>query len=93
MAFAAPDPVASGKKFEVVAVHGRTPHLLDDFVDEAVFTLRWEDDDRLVAGRGNRDGDIVRFTEKDVTHGGKDVRVWNIEPAHRPGQFTACTTR
>jgi hypothetical protein len=93
MTFAAPDPVASGKEFEVIAVHGRTPHVLDDFVDEAVFTVRWEDQDRLVAGRGNRDGDIVRFTEKDVTHSGKDVRVWNVELADRPGQFTARTTR
>ena len=93
MAFAAPDPVASGKEFDVVAVHGRTPHVLDDFVDEVVFTVRWEDQDRLVAGCGNRDGDIVRFTEKDVNRSGKDVRVWNIETADRPGQFTARTTR
>jgi len=30
----APDPVPSGKEFEVLAVHGRTPHTLEDFLDE-----------------------------------------------------------
>jgi len=48
--------------------------------------------DRLVAGQGHRDGDKVRFTEKDVDHGGKDVRVWEIT-ATKPGHFTAHTHR
>lgn len=91
--FTAPDPVASGKEFEIVAVNGRTPHVLDDFVDQAVFTLRWEEQDRLVAGLGHRDGDAVRFTEKDVIHEGKDVRVWLIGSADRRGRFTARTAR
>ena len=74
MMFAAPDPVASGREFEVVAVHGRTPHVLADFVGDAVFTLHWEEQDRLVAGTGRAEGaEMVRFTEKDVAHGGKDV--------------------
>lgn len=93
MMFAAPDPVPSGKDLEVIAVHGRTPHTLEDFLDDAVFTLRWEQADRLVAGLGQRDGDNVRFTEKDVAHGGKDVRVWEITAAQHPGQFTAHTHR
>ena len=88
----APDPVPSGKEFEVLAVHGRTPHTLEDFLDEAVFTFRWEQLDRVVAGQGHRDGDKVRFTEKDVDHGGKDVRVWEIT-ATKPGHFTAHTHR
>ncbi len=94
MMFAAPDPVASGREFEVVAVHGRTPHVLADFVGDAVFTLHWEEQDRLVAGTGRAEGaEMVRFTEKDVAHGGKDVRVWSIGPAAQPGQFLAWTTR
>ena len=93
MTFAAPDPVASGKDFEVVAVQGRIPNVLDDFVGDAVFTLRWEGQHRLVAGCGRRDGDTVRFTEKDVAHGGKDVRVWDVGPADQLGRFTARTTR
>lgn len=92
MMVTAPDPVASGKQFDVIAVHGRTPHALDDFLDEAVFTLQWEQQDRFVAGQGHRDGDRVRFTEKDVEHGGKDVRVWEITAAEYPGRFTARTT-
>ncbi len=91
--FAAPDPVASGKQFEVLAVHGRTPQVLNDFVGDAVFTLRWAEQDRLVAGSGHQVGDTVRFTEKDLADGGKDVRVWLIGPATQPGQFLAWTTR
>ena len=34
---AAPDPVASGKQYEVLAVHSRIPHALDDFVPVAMF--------------------------------------------------------
>lgn len=88
---AAPDPVASGKQYEVLAVHGRTPHALDDFVGDAVFTLRWEQQDRLVAGQGHREGDHVRFTEKDLDHGGTDVRVWEVTATQHPGHFTART--
>ena len=92
--FAAPDPVPSGKQFEVVAVHGRTPHVLADFVGDAVFTLHWQEQDRLVAGTGSAEGvDTVRFTEKDVARRGKDVRVWSIGPAAQAGQFVAWTTR
>lgn len=90
---AAPDPVASGKDFEVLAVHGRTPHTLEDFLDDAILTLRWEQVDRLIARQGHRDGDTIRFTEKDVDHGGKDVRVWEIRAAQHPGHFTARTHR
>lgn len=93
MICSAPDPVASGKPFDVLSVHGRTPRVLDDFVGDAAFTLRWDTEDRLVTGCGRRDAATVRFTEKDGTHGGKDVRVWSIGPATRPGQFTAETTR
>jgi hypothetical protein len=93
MIYTAPDPVASGKQFDVLAVHGRTPHVLDDFVGDVAFTIRSDADDRLVTGCGHRDADAVRFTEKDGDHGGKDVRVWSIRPAARTGQYTATTTR
>ena len=92
MIYTAPDPVASGKQFDVLAVHGRTPRVLDDFVGDATFTVRFEAEDRLVTGCGARDADAVRFTEKDGDHGGKDVRVWSVGPAAQPGQFTAETT-
>ena len=89
---AATDPVASGMRFDVVTVNGHTPRGLDDFVGDSDFTLRCADQDRAVAGCGHRDGDAVRFTEKDMFHGGKDVRVWAID-LDQPGQFTARTTR
>ena len=94
MMFAAPDPVPSGKQVDVIAVDGRTAHALDDFVGDAVVTLHWQDQDRLVAGSGWAEGaESVRFIEKDVAHGGRDVRVWSICPAAQEGQFVAWTTR
>lgn len=91
--FCALDPVPAGQEFEVLAVHGRTPHTLDDFLDDAAFTLRREQQDRLVTGQGHRDGDKVCFTEKDVDHGCRDVRVWEIAAAKHTGHFTARTHR
>lgn len=89
----AADPVAPGKEFEVLAVRGRTPHTLDDFLDDAIFTMRWEYQDRLVAGQGRRDGDKVRFTESDVDSGRTEVRVWEISGSEHPGLFTARAQR
>jgi hypothetical protein len=89
MTYAAPDPVPSGQPLPVIAINGRVPHVLDDFVGEAVFTLQWGGSDRLIAGQGSNDGAVVRFHEKDSGHG-KDVRVWLVRPAET-GQFTACT--
>lgn len=89
MMFAAPDPVPSGREFDVVAVNGRTPRVLGDFVGDAVFTLHWAGQERLVTGRGSSDGTAVRFLEKDVAHGGKDVRTWMISSAEPSGSFVA----
>ena len=56
--------------------------------------MHWQAQDRLVAGSGWAEGaESVRFIEKDVAHGGRDVRVWSICPAAQPGQFVAWTTR
>lgn len=93
MIYTAPDPVPSGKQFDVLAVHGRTPRVLDDFIGDASFTVKSEAQDRVVTGCGHREMDTVRFIEKDGGHGGKDVRVWLIGPAAQPGRFTARTTQ
>ena len=90
---AGPDPVASGMQFAVATVNGCAPARLEDFVGESDFTLRCGGQDRLIGGRGHRDGDSVRFTEKDAGHGGRDVRVWAIDLGQQPGEFTARTTR
>ncbi len=81
--FTAVDPVASGRHFDMTAVHGRPPHVLDDFVGEAVFTLHWQEQDRLVAGSARAVGvDIVRFTEKDLAHSEQQGRPGLVD---RPG--------
>jgi hypothetical protein len=89
MTFTTPDPVPSGQDLAVVAVRGRTPRILQDFVGDAVFTVQWRDQDLLVAGIGTLVGSGVRFHEKDAGNGGKDVRVWSITSSTPPGLFFA----
>ena len=91
MASAKTDPVPSGQKLPIVAVRGRTPHTMEDFLGEAVFTLQWREQDLLVAGLGAVADTGVRFYEKDAGNGGKDVRVWSITCSSPPGQFFAST--
>lgn len=91
--FSAADPVASGMQFALVAVNGCAPRDLDDVVGTSHFTLRCAQRDRLVDGCGYRDCDAGRFTKKDVSHGGTDVRVGAIDFSHESGRFTARTTR
>ena len=93
MTCAAPTPVPSGQELAIVAVRGRTPHTLDDFVGEAVFTVQWREQDTMVAGLGAMVEGGVRFHEKDAGNGGKDVRVWSITASPPTGQFVATTAR
>ena len=93
MTTAAPEPVPSGQELAIVAVKGRTPHTLDDFVGEAVFSVQWREQNTMVAGLGAMVGSCVRFHEKDAGNGGKDVRVWSITSSPRTGQFFATTAR
>ena len=93
MTFAAPDPVPSGHELTVVAVRGRTPHSIEDFVGDAVFTVQWREQDMSVAGLGRMDEDCVRFHEKSIEEGGKDVRVWTVTTSKTAGQFVARTSR
>ena len=91
MTSATTDPVPSGQELPIVAVRGRTPHTIEDFIGEAVFTVQWREQDLLVAGLGAAAGASVRFHEKDAGNGGKDVRVWSITCSSPPGQFFAST--
>jgi len=83
-------PVASGRPYHVKACGGRVPAALADFEGEADFTLSTESGTTIVRGVGALEGDSVRFQEKDVGHGGRDVRVWHIT-LEADGGFTAAT--
>ncbi len=74
--FAAPDLVTFGEAFDVVAAHGEAPHVRPDSVVVTVSTVCWADQHRLVAGREHGKRHAVRFTEKDTSHGVKDVLIW-----------------
>ena len=75
MSFTTPTSVPSGVTRRVIEVGGHGPTGLSDFDGDADFTL---EDGFVVRGTGRIDGDHSRFHEKDVTSGGKDIRVWSV---------------
>jgi hypothetical protein len=88
MAFISPDPVASGRSYEIVRSVVGAPDDLSDFIGETTFEIDKGGAESAIKGSGARDGTGVRFYEKDVEHSGKDVRAWHIsrDPA---GTFVA----
>ena len=78
MSSATPTTIASGLPYEVVEVAGRTPTAIEDFVGTTGFLARRGDETHHVPGQGVAAGTDVRFHEKAVDGGGKDVRVWTV---------------
>lgn len=91
MTFAAADPVSSGRPYRILAAGGSKPSAFEQFVGETSFTISKDGAESQIFGRGTAHGTGVRFQEKDIEHGGKDVRTWHLaqEPA---GGFTATPT-
>ncbi len=77
MSFTTPSAVPSGMSVRVLEVDGHQPDQLQDFVGDVSFVVGL-DPPVLVHGTGRVDGQTVRFHEKDVDHGGKDIRVWEV---------------
>lgn len=90
MTFHAATPVASGRPYHVKSCRGRVPAALSDFEGEADFALSDGSGTIVVRGLGAMQEGTVRFQEKDVEHGGKDVRIWHIT-LEADGGFTAAT--
>ena len=78
MTFAAPDGVASGRSYVVLTVDGQEPNALIQFVDATEFTVEASGSGSVIRGAGTIRDDQVRFHEKAIDVGGKDVRVWDI---------------
>jgi hypothetical protein len=87
MSFSAPQPVVSGQAHQVVSVDGAVPVALEQFVGEVSLTVRHGAESLQIHGQGSAHDEGVRFQEKDVDNGGKDVRVWRVAGAD--GAFTA----
>jgi hypothetical protein len=87
MTFSAPDPVSSGRPYRISASAAGPPSL-KHFIGNGSFTLDKDGVESVVSGSGAADGTGVRFYEKDVEHGGKDVRAWQITQ-DPDGQFVA----
>jgi len=86
--FATPTSIVSGRSYLVLEVSGHAPDGADDFVGPAEFTLDMDGMAYQVQGTGCRVEDQVRYHEKDVAHGGKDIRVWQVS-RHDDGAFYA----
>src|SRR4051812_16566241 len=77
--------VVSGVQYHVlgrIAADGvdRPLRSLDDFVGDARFTIDGEGGSYAVGGTGVQADGAVRFYEKAVDPGGRDVRVWIVRP-------------
>jgi hypothetical protein len=81
-------PVVSARPFAVLAVEGRPPTDLSDFVGHRSMELDLDGDRYPVCGEGRLHGDAVRLFEKDHDGEGKDVRVWTVA-GDRSAGFTA----
>jgi len=77
MSFSSPMTVPSGMSVPVLAVEGRTPDSLEEFIGDVSFLVDL-DPPYLVRGRGSAHGSTVRFHEKDLDNSGKDIRVWVV---------------
>ena len=88
MTFVAPDPVSSGRPYQVAGSGAAAPSGLRRFIGEASFTIDKDGAESVVRGSGSADGSGVRFYEKDVDRSGKDVRTWHITE-DSAGRFTA----
>lgn len=88
MPFFAPDPVSSGRPYQVSTTAAGAPDGLTQFIGAASFTIDNNGAESIVCGSGVADGTGVRFHEKDVEHSGKDVRTWHITE-HSAGRFLA----
>jgi hypothetical protein len=86
--FTTPASIVSGRSYRVLEVAGHSPDDADDFVGSAAFTLDMDGSAYRVQGVGCRVEERVRYHEKDVAHGGKDIRVWQVS-RHDDGAFYA----
>ena len=77
MTFSAPDPVSSGRPYRILPSAAGRPSLAQ-FMGNGSFTFDNDGVESVVSGSGAAEGAGVRFYEKDVQHGGKDVRAWYI---------------
>lgn len=87
MSFTTPCSVPSAMPRPVREVSGHAPHALADFDGEASFVVDLDPPVR-VRGTGRIEDGLVRFHEKDLENGGKDIRVWTVRPG-ASGQFVA----
>jgi hypothetical protein len=88
MSFGTPTVIVSGKPHLVLLVSDRAPEDLSEFVDATEFTIDMEGTSYLVQGCGRLLDDEVRYHEKDIGNGGKDIRVWRVI-RHADGNFLA----
>jgi hypothetical protein len=88
MTFTTPNPVASATPYAVLLVGDQAPMSTEAIASAEAFTVDLAGVQYQVRGCGRVVGESVRFHEKDVANGGKDIRVWTVT-RHDDGSFTA----
>ena len=79
MTMTADRPVGSGQEYVVIEVDGHRPNSLDDFVAESTIIVVRGSERHRVIGAGTSSDRGIRFHQKDLETGSKDIRVWLIK--------------
>jgi hypothetical protein len=72
------EPVGSGQSYTINEVDGRVPNSLDDFNGDIHLLLIRNEQALHVVGNGTRQGNSVRFYQKDLALNNRDIRVWTV---------------
>ena len=78
---ATPPGVASAMPYVITKVTRHVAFSNSDFVGHVSFVIDLDGHPCQIDGVGTLNGDGVRFQQKDESHDGRDVRVWQIRGA------------
>ena len=78
MTYTTPEGIPSGMPHRVTSVAGLAPSQIEEFVGETEFVIDRQGAEYMIRGCGVRDDNDVLFSEKDLEHDGKDMRIWQI---------------
>ena len=66
------------KAYPVTAIAGHEPAALDDCVGATTLTVRGPSGDHELVGAGARNGEVIKFRERQLASAAADMPVWEI---------------
>ena len=71
-------PVVPAEPYTVTDVAGHVPVVLDDFIGATTVSLKGDEREYRLRGAGRRDGQAVKFHEKEPASAAAETTVWKI---------------